>query len=485
MSLRRALLEAGLAFAVALAFFRWQLAVWPGVPDFDGHYHLRVAYWIAHHGLWSDIPWLPFTVLGDRGPDHHWLWHLMLVPFTWIASPEQALLWAGAFNGAITVAVIALVMRMLGVPAAPLFALLAVTASISMPYRLAMLRTQNIAVVFLMLSVWAMARGRHKTLAALAFLFLESYHAAAIMAPLGFVGSIARSLEARRIVLTPLIAVAAGLTLALLLSPWFPKNVEYLMFHLFFKTANPVLGEHVSALIGTEWYPPGWKRLWLDSWPAHVMLAFALGALAWRRALAPVDTLIAAGGTVLFLALYYGAIRFAEYYVPFAALSAGLAARDLLASRGYRRWHAVVLLAWTALAGSLGVSALNKAPLMPPDHLARIGARLNELGKPGDMVFNSNWADFMALVWWADAFRYVNGLDGHYLAYGDEARFTLWLGAGLGLVEDPASAIQRVFGARFVVVAPMHAKLAAQLERSPHAVLRLATPHGWLFELAR
>src|SRR5687768_18221795 len=39
-------------------------------PDFDGHYHLRVAYWIGHHGLWSDIPWLPFTVLGERGPDH-------------------------------------------------------------------------------------------------------------------------------------------------------------------------------------------------------------------------------------------------------------------------------------------------------------------------------------------------------------------------------------------------------------------------------
>lgn len=482
---RQALLEAAIVFAVALVFFRWQLGQWSGVPDFDGHYHLRVAYWIAHHGLWSDIPWLPFTVLGERGPDHHWLWHLMLVPFTWIDDPSQALLWAGAFNAAITVAVIALVMRVLGVPAAPLFAVLAVAASTAMPFRLAMLRAQNIAVIFMMLSVWAMARGRYKTLGALAFLFLESYHAAVIMGPLALIGSVARSFEARRVVLTPVIAVAAGLTLALLVSPWFPRNIEYLMFHLFFKTANPVYGEHLSSLIGTEWYPPGWRRLALHSWPAHLMLGFALAALAWRRVRPPVDTIIGVGGALLSLALYYSAIRFAEYYVPFAALSAGLVARDALASRGYRRLHAALLVVWTAIAAGVGLNALHRPSLMPPDHLAGIGARLNELGKPGDVVLNTNWADFMPLVWWADAFRYVNGLDGHYLAYGNETRFALWLGTGLGVIDDPVTAIERAFGARFVVVSRQHAKLAEQLQQSPRALLHLAAPEGWLFELRR
>ena len=68
---RRASLEAAGLFALSLAFFRWQIGRWEGMPDFDGHFHLRVAYWIAHHGLWSDLPWLPFTVLGApslRGP---------------------------------------------------------------------------------------------------------------------------------------------------------------------------------------------------------------------------------------------------------------------------------------------------------------------------------------------------------------------------------------------------------------------------------
>lgn len=81
-------------------------------------------------------------MLGDHGLDHHWLWHVALLPFAWL-DDAQALMWGAAFNGAVTLAVVAVVMRRLGVPAAPLFAVRAVTAGALMPMRLLMLRTQN------------------------------------------------------------------------------------------------------------------------------------------------------------------------------------------------------------------------------------------------------------------------------------------------------------------------------------------------------
>ena len=479
---RRALIEAAVVFAASLALFRWQVFRWGGLPDFDGHYHLRVVQWIAHQGLWADIPWLPFTVLGEKGPDHHWLWHVALLPFAWLADAD-ALAWGAAFNAAATLAVIALVMRLLGVPAAPLFALLAVSADALMPMRLLMLRTQNVAVIYMMLAVWAMARGRTKTLAVIAFLFLESYHAAVIIAPMALIGCAVSSLAERRVIVAPAIAVASGLTLALLVSPWFPRNIEYLMFHLFFKTPHSVLGEQMSSLVGTEWYPPGWRRLAVQAWPAHVMLAAAcatLGLRRWRT-----DTLIAIGVAFLCLALYWKAARFAEYYVPFAALAAGLAARDAMPAAGYGRRHAAALAVWVILAGSVGLLGLQSTKRMAPDQLAQIGQRLNELGRPGEVVFNSSWSDFMPLVWWADSFRYVNGLDGHYLAYRDPSRFAAWLAAGAGVLENPAAIIAGGFDARFVVVARQHERLAQQLMRAPNAALRLESRDGWLFELRR
>ena len=52
---RRAAIEAALVFVAVLCFFRWKLGQWNGFLDFDGHYHLRVAHWIAHSGLWTDL----------------------------------------------------------------------------------------------------------------------------------------------------------------------------------------------------------------------------------------------------------------------------------------------------------------------------------------------------------------------------------------------------------------------------------------------
>jgi len=487
--LPRAIAEAAVVFLVTLVFFRWTILQWNGFLDFDGHYHHMIAQWmVAQRAFWLDIPWLPFTVLGERGPDQHWLWHLLLVPFGYFSDQDQGLIWAAACNGAATAAILAFVMRMLGIPAAPVFAVLAITTAAVMPYRLMMLRAQNIAIIFMVLSVWAIARRRHGTLGLLAFLFMQSYHGAIVLVPIAAIGCVLGSVAERRLVLTPLIAVAAGELLALLLNPWYPANFEYLFFHVLFKESGTTSGAYLSSLVGTEWYPPGWRKVLLSAWPAHLTLAAALAALAWRmRGSKDVrpgpDTLLAVGVAALSLMLYLGSSRFAEYYVPFACLAAGLAVRDAWTPVRRERLRAAVLGAWALVAASFGLSSAISVPVMPADYLASIGTRLAGISRPGEVIFNSGWADFPALLWRADRLRYVNGLDGHYLAYRDPARFAVWISLGAGMVEDPAYAIEAVFGARFAVVFNRHPALAGQLRASERAILLLESRDGWLFEI--
>jgi len=487
--LPRAIAEAAVVFLVTLVFFRWTILQWNGFLDFDGHYHHMIAQWmVAQRAFWLDIPWLPFTVLGERGPDQHWLWHLLLVPFGYFADQDQGLIWAAACNGAATAAILAFVMRMLGIPAAPVFAVLAITTAAVMPYRLMMLRAQNIAIIFMVLSVWAIARRRYGTLGLLAFLFMQSYHGAIVLVPIAAIGCVLGSVAERRLVLTPLIAVAAGELLALLLNPWYPANFEYLFFHVLFKESGTTSGAYLSSLVGTEWYPPGWRNVLLSAWPAHLTLAAALAALAWRmRGSKDVrpgpDTLLAVGVAALSLMLYLGSSRFAEYYVPFACLAAGLAVRDAWTPVRRERLRAAVLGAWALVAASFGLSSAIRVPVMPADYLASIGTRLAGISRPGEVIFNSGWADFPALLWRADRLRYVNGLDGHYLAYRDPARFAVWISLGAGTVEDPAYAIDAVFGARVAVVSHRHRALAGQLRASERAILLLESRDGWLFEI--
>jgi hypothetical protein len=462
---------------VVLLYARWQLGEWGGFADFDGHYHLKVVQWIAHQGLWADIRWLPFTVLGENGPDHHWLWHVALLPFTLIPDPGQALAWAAAANAAAAAAAIAFVLRLLGVPAAPLFALLAFCAGEAMPYRMLMLRAQNVALVFMFLAFWAMVQRRWILLGVLSFLFMGSYHAAVILLPMACIVFLTDVKQSYRAV----IAVVAGLTAALVISPWFPQNVGYLMFHTLFKAASPQDASSLSSLVGSEWYPASARQILLESWPAHAALLLGAAALAVRRIRPRAETIAACVLSLLFLGMYGHAVRFAEYYIPFAVLASALAIRDAMGgpSAGLRVAVAAFLLAAlpTGLAGAM------PARVMPADHLEQVSAKLNELGQGGEMVFNSSWPDFMALVWWADRFRYINGLDGHYLAYQDPARFAIWLALSGGGVEDPATVIRLVFGARYAVIARQHAVLAAQLEASAGARLLVASPEAWLFEI--
>jgi hypothetical protein len=55
----------------------------PDMPDNDGFYHIKMAYLMRTEGLKPDFIWLPLTILNPREfYNHHFLFHVLLIPFT-------------------------------------------------------------------------------------------------------------------------------------------------------------------------------------------------------------------------------------------------------------------------------------------------------------------------------------------------------------------------------------------------------------------
>ena len=55
----------------------------PDMPDNDGYYHIRLAWLMRTEGLKPDFPFLPLSILNDSEfYDHHFLFHVALLPFT-------------------------------------------------------------------------------------------------------------------------------------------------------------------------------------------------------------------------------------------------------------------------------------------------------------------------------------------------------------------------------------------------------------------
>ena len=55
----------------------------PNLPDNDGFYHIKFAWLMRTEGLKPEFPYLPVSILNANDfYDHHFLYHVALIPFT-------------------------------------------------------------------------------------------------------------------------------------------------------------------------------------------------------------------------------------------------------------------------------------------------------------------------------------------------------------------------------------------------------------------
>jgi hypothetical protein len=461
----------------------------PLLADVDSLYHFQVASLIRADPPWVDISWLPFTVLGDHGPDHHWLFHVLIAPLTAFGHDQRALNLAAAVAAGAVPAAILPFLRAARVPFAMIFALLTLFSTDALPFRFAGLRAQSLALVFMVAAVFAMARRRHLWLALISFLFTESYHGAMILGLLSVVSLGAQWLCERKFDTKIITAVAVGVFAGLMISPWFPRNISYLIFHTVFKT-----GSSDPFLIGTEWLKPSTALLLDANAVANLILLLAMALSIASRWRGPVrlqsDSAAALALTAVFLAMNIVAWRFVEYYAPFAVVTAGLLLRDVLAvSTNVRR---IRLGALTVLVCALawgiphGLRTLESSKGERYDAFADFMHHIDAVDK-APMIFNTYWSDFQHMVFWSQHARYAAGLDGNYLRFGSPDRFRLWYDFSTGARldrHDNARAIAKAFGAKWIVVSHYQPQLADNLAQDANAQLVMARPDsGWLFEI--
>ena len=122
---QRGLLWAFAVFAITSAAMGVVVLPADVLVTIDGYFHFKIAQLIASNGPWVDVEWLPLTVLGDAGPDHHWLWHVLLVPFTWLSPAFMGLKCATVLTAAAVPSALCWLLLRMRVPWPALFALLA------------------------------------------------------------------------------------------------------------------------------------------------------------------------------------------------------------------------------------------------------------------------------------------------------------------------------------------------------------------------
>ena len=479
--LRQALVEGDSVIAlglVGLVLLLVQNAT-PNIIGIDGYYHIKLA-WLMHQDGFHprmDFPWLPLTVLNPQDfTNHHLLYHLALIPFTFgdlrLGAKAAALVFA-------SLAILATYLLMTRLKVRyPLFWLLALLGSAEWFLgRLSMTRRQSLSLLLLLVATYLLIQGRYRWMMVAAFAYAWLFDGFVLLIAVVGLAFGARLVADRRWAWPMLGWTGLGLALALLLNPYYPNNITFTIVHVLPKLAPPA-----DIQVGSEWSPYPLDVLLRTSWLAVAFVPAGLLPLLFqpRRALRDRTVLFLLGLAVLFLVLYTKSRRFVEIEPAFAALLCsytwvhyGLPRTRLAAiDRLPRLLQAgLALVALVVLGSQLQRTVWraqgNAAGGHPWSAYQEATQQVVQNSAPGDRIFQTDWDDFPELFFHDSYNTYIIGLDPTYMYLENPELYLLWRSIGRGQVAMPGKLIRDRFAARWVVTDRAHDAFIDQAARDP------------------
>jgi hypothetical protein len=437
--------------------------VTPDMPDNDGFYHIKLAWLMRTEGLKPEFPYLPLSILNENGfYDHHFLFHVALIPFTF-GDLRMGAKWAAVLFASLAFLSVWYLLHRQRVPYAWLWALGLLGISEAFLFRMSITRAQSLSLATLALGTAWLLEGKYRHLAVLGFIYVWMYDAFPLLIALAVLHFLAVALTEHRFEFRPLLYTFLGIILGMLINPYFPDNLIFSYHHML-----PKLADATSVRVGNEWYPYDTKQILENSFPA--LIAFASGVLAMGLSGRKMDARIALGlfASLLFGLMLFQARRFVEYFPPFALIFAAFAWSPLFdaatapapaasspqpRSANILQHLPVTGLALAVLVGiSLSISSARAAVDGSKPHGLYANASLwLEKNTPAQSrVFQTDWDDFPRLFYYNTHNTYLIGLDPTYLQLYDARLYDLWVEITQGDVENPSQVIATTFDSQYI-----------------------------------
>jgi len=488
-NVRAAWLQGWLIYLVCFAVLSALIFSVRGFVGTDDYYHARMADLILQQGrLRVDFPWLPGTILSnDRFVDHHLLFHLFVAPWSHWGGMTGAKLATSAIAAGVFATAWAL-LRALGVRRAGLWTLALFAMSSPFLYRLLMVRTQGAALLLIVMALYLLVTRRERWLLPLAFAFAWLYNGFGLILGIVALYAAAVFIVERRLAWQAPAYTALGLILGLVINPYFPNNITFIVEHLGAK-----IDFESGVRVGSEWYPYSTSALLINTGGALAVLA--LGVLRGSFGKHKRDT---AETALLFIALLtlfmlLRSRRFIEYFPAFALLfcaatwgRGGVQWADWLPQRWMRRLGfglgAAVMIAVTALTLRGALDDIQSGA--EADYMAGAAQWLAANSTSGTLVFQTDWDDFTRLFYYNTSNTYLVGLDPTYLQRANPRLWDTWVAITQGRVEQPSQSISTQFGAAYVISDTRHDAFAAQTREDPGLELVYRDTYALIWRVA-
>ena len=455
--------------------------------DFDGYYHIKWS-----RMLWEAIrakhfpplfTWLPLTTLNPRDyVDHHFLFHVFQIPFTFGDLRLGAKISAAIFA---SVAVFSCYWLLVHYRIRYLLVWLIALLACSSPflYRLNMAKAPPFAIIYLVIGICLLFKRKYWPVLPLAFAFALTYDMVVLLILAVLLWAAVIGWTERRVCWQPVLWVLLGTAAGFIVNPYFPRNLHLFYEHLRIKLTP----SDFSTKVGQEWYPyDSWEFLGnsLVACAAMVVGYIAFDASDRKRAHYPLFFLLFSTALMLMTARWR---RIAEYWPPFAVMFGAFTLQPWLQGvrssftrlpgdvldelqpfldrsapaelprADVRKEHrqtggafVVGAILVVVLFFNLRVTADDISSSKPHSYYKAGAEWMRSNVLTAQTVFNTDWDDFPRLFYYDPTHNYVTGLDPTYLFDKNPALSKLYDRITLGDEEDPGPLIRDRFGASYV-----------------------------------
>lgn len=476
--------------------------------DWDGYYHIGWSQelWNSFKsGGWlPEFKWLPLTVLApEQYADHHFLFHLMQIPFLWFFEPVTAAKVAAIFYASLAIFSVFWLMYRYGVDYLLVWLLALLTCANPFFYRMNMAKAPPLTIIISIIGIYLLFERKYVWLMPLMFAFVWTYSLFPLLFIAAMIWTAIIGWNERRFEWRPLAYTGAGMALGNIVNPYFPQNLGLFWEHFATKIK---IGTDFAVPVGGEWYPYSGQDL-LTHFPV-AMIAMLIGYILFspkRGKLPEKSTFFLAFVTILLMSQFRSK-RFAEYFPPFAILFASFSWKEfvtpaVLLPEDFRReiepfldaekpsekqqlieniktvglWVLGLILGGVMFYNFIGVDfstneRIQKTPWLSwlsgikqvgllsdirgneaNDKYSRAMAWANENIPEGDRIFNCNWDDFPKMFYFDRKHSYVYGLDPNYLYSKNPELYKDLTDITSGRTEEAGPIILDKFGSRWVM----------------------------------
>jgi hypothetical protein len=492
--------------AIGLVFWRLQFstdAICCG--DFDGYYHIKWTQMLweslkTYHTI-PTFRWLPLTSLNPKQfVDHHFLFHIILIPFARSSDPRLGAKIAAAFFGGLALVSCYWLLIRYHIRYVLVWLIALIACSAPFLFRLNMLKAPPFAIIFLVLAIHFLFQRRYWPLLPIAFLFTETYDLFPLLIFTAISWAAVVGWTEHRFEWRPLLWVSLGIVAGLVINPYFPQNLELMYEHARIKLT---LNDY-DTKVGGEWYPyDSWEFLGnaLVACISMIVGYIALDPLERKNGQYPMLFAILATALMIMMAKWR---RIAEYWPPFAVMFGAFSLQAWLVGtksafsrlppdimkelepyldhrvnapdtddgwtlRELLKTGAVVVIAIflsAALFVNLRATIRDIRQSEPHNYYKRGADWLTAHVPKGHTIFNTDWDDFPRLFYYDPNHYYVSGLDPSYLYDRDSRLSQLYERITLGKEEDPGPRIRDAFGATYVFTDNEHHDFVANAQAS-------------------